>query len=85
MACRITSYNVCYTKLLRIITGGELTIDLLDVRYEPSTREYEAPLQLKANHGLFVIDDLGRQKVAPDALLNRWIVPMNERRDFHVV
>ena len=66
-----------------IITGGELTIDLLDVRYEPSSRQYEAPLQLKANNGMFVIDDLGRQKVAPDALLNRWIVPMNERRDYH--
>ena len=66
-----------------IITGGELTIDLLDVRYEASSRQYEAPLQLKANNGMFVIDDLGRQKVAPDALLNRWIVPMNERRDYH--
>jgi len=68
-----------------IITGGELTIDLLDVRYEPSTRQYEAPLQLKANNGMFVIDDLGRQKVAPDALLNRWIVPMNEKRDYHAL
>ena len=66
-----------------IITGGELTIDLLDVRYEVSSRQYEAPLQLKANNGMFVIDDLGRQKVAPDALLNRWIVPMSERRDYH--
>jgi hypothetical protein len=66
-----------------IITGGELTLDLLDVRYEASSRQYEAPLQLKANNGMFVIDDLGRQKVAPDALLNRWIVPMNERRDYH--
>jgi Cdc6-like AAA superfamily ATPase len=66
-----------------IVTGGELTLDLLDVRYEPSSRQYEAPLQLKANNGMFVIDDLGRQKVAPDALLNRWIVPMSERRDYH--
>jgi len=66
-----------------IVTGGELTIDLLDVRYEPSTRIYEAPLQLKANNGMFVIDDLGRQRVAPDALLNRWIVPMNDHRDYH--
>jgi hypothetical protein len=68
-----------------IITGGELTLDLLDVRYEPSTRQYEAPLQLKANNGMFVIDDLGRQKMAPDALLNRWIVPMNEKRDYHAL
>lgn len=68
-----------------IITGGELTLDLLDVRFEPTTRQYEAPLQLKANNGMFVIDDLGRQKVSPDALLNRWVVPMNERRDFHAL
>ena len=66
-----------------IVTGGELTIDMLDVRYDASTRQYEAPLQLKANNGMFVIDDLGRQRVAPDALLNRWIVPMNEHRDYH--
>lgn len=68
-----------------VITGGELTLDLLDVRYDVSTRQYEAPLQLKANNGMFVIDDLGRQKVHPDALLNRWIVPMNDRRDYHVL
>jgi Cdc6-like AAA superfamily ATPase len=68
-----------------VITGGELTIDLLDVRYDGATRQYEAPLQLKANNGMFVIDDLGRQKVSPDALLNRWIVPMNERRDYHAL
>ena len=66
-----------------IVTGGELTIDLLDIRYDAANRQYEAPLQLKANNGMFVIDDLGRQKVAPDALLNRWIVPMSERRDYH--
>jgi hypothetical protein len=66
-----------------VITGGELTLDLLDVRYEPSTRQYEAPLQLKANNGMFVIDDLGRQKASPDQVLNRWIVPMSERRDYH--
>jgi hypothetical protein len=68
-----------------IITGGELTMDLLDVRYDAAHRRYEAPLQLKANNGMFVIDDLGRQKMPPDALLNRWIVPMNERRDYHAL
>lgn len=68
-----------------VITGGELTPDLLDVRYDATTRQYEAPLQLKANNGLFVIDDLGRQSVHPDKLLNRWIVPMNERRDYHAL
>jgi hypothetical protein len=66
-----------------VITGGELTIDLLDVRYDVSTRQYQAPLQLKANNGMFVIDDLGRQKASPDQVLNRWIVPMSERRDYH--
>ncbi len=66
-----------------VVTGGELTLDLLDVRYDAATRQYEAPLQLKANNGMFVIDDLGRQKATPDAVLNRWIVPMSERRDYH--
>lgn len=68
-----------------VITGGELTPDLLDVRFDAAVRRYEAPLQLKANNGMFVIDDLGRQKISPDALLNRWIVPMNERRDYHAI
>jgi hypothetical protein len=66
-----------------VVTGGELTLDLLDVRYDTASRLYEAPLQLKANNGMFVIDDLGRQKASPDAVLNRWIVPMSERRDYH--
>jgi len=68
-----------------VITGGELTMDLLDVRFDANTRTYEAPLQLKANNGMFVIDDLGRQKASPDALLNRWIVPMNDRHDYHAL
>jgi hypothetical protein len=76
-------YTACERPV--IVTGGELTMDLLDVRYDPTTRQYEAPLQLKANNGMFVIDDLGRQKMAPDALLNRWIVPMNEKRDYHAL
>jgi hypothetical protein len=68
-----------------VVTGGELTLDLLDVRYDIASRQYEAPLQLKANNGMFVIDDLGRQKATPDAVLNRWIVPMSERRDYHAL
>jgi hypothetical protein len=76
-------YRACERPV--IITGGELTTDLLDVRYDASTRQYEAPLQLKANNGMLVLDDLGRQKASPDALLNRWIVPMNERRDYHAL
>lgn len=65
-----------------IITGGELSMEQLDVRYDPSTRQYQAPLQLKASNGLFIIDDMGRQRMAPAALFNRWIVPMEEKRDF---
>ena len=65
-----------------VITGGELTIEMLEVHYDPSTRLYEAPLQLKANNGMFIIDDMGRQKVSPAAVFNRWIVPMEEKRDY---
>lgn len=65
-----------------VITGGELTMEQLDIRYDPFTRQYQAPLQLKASNGLFVIDDMGRQRMAPAELLNRWIVPMEEKRDF---
>ncbi len=65
-----------------VITGGELTSEMLEVYYEPSARTYEAPLQLKANNGMFIIDDMGRQKVAPEAIFNRWIVPMEEKRDY---
>lgn len=65
-----------------VITGGELSMEQLDVRYDPFTRQYQAPLQLKASNGLFIIDDMGRQRVAPAELLNRWIVPMEAKRDF---
>ncbi|MFH0343093.1 MAG: ATP-binding protein [Chromatiales bacterium] len=63
-------------------TGGELTLDMLELSYEPLTKQYQAPLQLKANNGIYMIDDLGRQRVAPAELLNRWIGPMAENRDF---
>jgi DNA-binding MarR family transcriptional regulator len=68
-----------------IVVGGELTSELLEVQYDPATRQYEAPLQLKANNGLFLLDDLGRQKVHPDVILNRWIVPMEEHKDYHSI
>ena len=64
-----------------LITGGELTADMLDVQFEPLLREYRAPLQLKANNGIFIIDDMGRQRMPPEALFNRWIVPMEEQLD----
>ena len=65
-----------------IISGGELTLDMLDIRFDPYTRLYQAPLQLKASNGIFIIDDLGRQRVAPVDLFNRWIVPMEEKKDY---
>jgi len=65
-----------------IITGGELTLDMLEVRYSPATRIHHAPLQLKAANGIYLIDDLGRQRVAPVDLFNRWIVPLENRQDF---
>lgn len=65
-----------------VITGGELTDEMLEIQYDASTKTYEAPLQLKANNGMFIIDDMGRQKVAPEVIFNRWIVPMEEKRDY---
>jgi len=65
-----------------VIVGGELTLDMLDLRYNVTTRFYEAPLQMKANGGVFIIDDFGRQIVQPKDLLNRWIVPLEERIDY---
>jgi predicted ATPase with chaperone activity len=65
-----------------VITGGELTDAMLEVQYDPTTRLYEAPLQLKANNGMFIIDDMGRQRVAPEVIFNRWIVPMEEKIDY---
>jgi predicted ATPase with chaperone activity len=65
-----------------VIVGGELTMEGLDLTYNPNNRFYEAPYQVKANGGLFLIDDFGRQQVSPIALLNRWIVPLEKRFDY---
>lgn len=65
-----------------VMAGGELTLDSLDLRFEPSAKIYEAPLQLKANGGMFLIDDFGRQQMNPEELLNRWIVPLESSIDF---
>jgi hypothetical protein len=59
-----------------VIAGGELTLDMLDLRYDASGHYYEAPLHVKALSGCFIIDDFGRQLVSPTNLLNRWIVPL---------
>ncbi len=61
------------------ITGGELTIEMLDLQYTPEAKYYEAPLHIKTLGGIFVIDDFGRQLVSPTVLLNRWIVPMGSQ------
>jgi hypothetical protein len=65
-----------------IVTGGELTMDMLDLRYNATSKIYEAPFQLKANNGIYLIDDFGRQRATPAEVLNRWIVPMERRVDF---
>ena len=65
-----------------IMVGGELTLDGLDLKYDTSNKYYEAPFQMKANGGMFLIDDFGRQQVRPRDLLNRWIVPMEKDIDF---
>jgi hypothetical protein len=65
-----------------VIVGGEMTLEMLDLSFNPILKYYEAPLQIKANNGLFIVDDFGRQRVAPQELLNRWIIPMENRRDF---
>jgi len=65
-----------------VMVGGELTMEALGLRYEPVAKFYEAPLQLKANGGMFLIDDFGRQQVSPHELLNRWIVPLESKIDF---
>ena len=64
-----------------IVAGGEMTIEELDLAYSPSLRFYESPPHLKANGGTFLIDDFGRQRVAPAELLNRWIVPLENHID----
>lgn len=64
------------------VAGGELTIEMLDLQYNPDTKFYDAPLHVKALNGLFLIDDFGRQKFHPSELLNRWIVPMENRVDY---
>lgn len=65
-----------------IVTGGELNMEMLDLKYNEVSKYYEAPLHIKALNGTFIIDDFGRQQVSPEQLLNRWIVPLQSRIDF---
>ena len=65
-----------------VVVGGELTLEMLDLTFNPIAKFYEAPIQLKANGGVFVVDDFGRQRIPPRDLLNRWIVPLESRVDY---
>ncbi len=65
-----------------VIVGGELTLDLLDLVFIPSQRYYEAPPHLKANGGVFLVDDFGRERISPEQLLNRFITPMEHQIDY---
>jgi hypothetical protein len=73
-------YVLCRRPL--VITGGELTADMLEVQFDPTARQFRAPLQLKANGGMLILDDLGRQRIPPATVLNRWILPMEESIDY---
>lgn len=65
-----------------VLTGGELNMDMFDLHFDSATRYYQAPPHLKANNGLFIIDDLGRQRCSPTDLMNRWIVPLDRNKDY---
>lgn len=80
---RVTRFDARYVCCERptVITGGELTISMLDLVYNPTAKTYQAPLQLKSTGGIFIVDDLGRQSEPPQSLVNRWIVPLEESKD----
>jgi hypothetical protein len=65
-----------------IVSGGELSLEMLDLSYNATSKIYDAPFQLKANNGIYLIDDFGRQKATPAEVLNRWIVPMERHVDY---
>ena len=80
---RRRTFDARYVRCERptVITGGELSLNMLDLVYNPTARTYQAPLQLKSTGGIFIVDDLGRQAEPPQALVNRWIVPLEESKD----
>jgi hypothetical protein len=81
---RDAQFDERYVRIRRptIVVGGELTLAQLDLKYNATGKFYEAPLQMKANGGIFMIDDFGRQMIRPMDLLNRWIVPLEKRYDY---
>ncbi len=80
----LQSFDRRWVKITRptVIVGGELTIDALEIRHDPNSNTCEASLQMKSNCGCLLIDDFGRQRIEPQELLNRWIVPLESRIDF---
>lgn len=80
----IAEFDQRWIKIKRpaVMVGGELTMEALEIKYNPILRVSEAPLQMKANCGIFLIDDFGRQRMSHADLLNRWIVPLEKRVDF---
>jgi hypothetical protein len=65
-----------------VVVGGELTLDMLDLTFNPIAKYHEAPIHIKANGGVFLVDDFGRQRMRPQELLNRWILPLESRVDY---
>ncbi len=65
-----------------VLAGGELSAQMLELQFNPATKFYSAPLQMKANNGILVLDDFGRQSISPEALLNRWLTPLDRRVDY---
>lgn len=81
---RTTSFDRRWVRIQRptVVVGGELTLENLELRHHRDSNVCEAPLQMKSNCGCLLIDDFGRQRIAPKDLLNRWIVPLDARHDF---
>jgi predicted ATPase with chaperone activity len=79
-----TDFDQRWIRIVRptVVVGGELTLDALEMKHDDSSHLSEAPIQLKSNCGCLLIDDFGRQRVEPQALLNRWIVPLENKHDF---
>ena len=78
------AYDKRWVKIRRptVVVGGELTMDSLEIRHDPNSNVSEASLQMKSNCGCLLVDDFGRQRIEPQELLNRWIVPLESRVDF---
>ncbi|HMO15493.1 MAG TPA: AAA family ATPase [Pirellulaceae bacterium] len=80
----VKNYDTRWLRIKRptVVVGGEMTMDSLEIRHDPRSNVSEAPLQLKSNGGCLLIDDFGRQRIEPAELLNRWIIPLENRQDY---